>query len=216
MLVDRDKVDKFDWNMLKGKEVLAGLPGGAPLLFLQAALRLNGVDPLKDVKLVTNVAPPARVGSWLAGQNQYATFLEPDASHLELDGKAHFLASIGQTVGNADYSAFMATDKYIAENPNIVQGWTNGIYKALQWTAAAPISEIVEILKPYFPGISAAALAAGVERYRRLKIWKSTPVIEPRAIEKFQDILVQGNVLGHAKRVTYADLVRPEFASKVK
>jgi hypothetical protein len=41
-------------------------------------------------------------------------------------------------------------------------------------------------------------------------------VIDPSAIEKFQDILVQGNVLGPAKRVTFADLVRAEFASRAK
>ncbi len=35
-------------------------------------------------------------------------------------------------------------------------------------------------------------------------------------MEKFQDILVQGNVLDPAKRVKFADLVRPEFASKAK
>ena len=117
MLVGREKVDKFDWSMLKGKEILGFRPGSTPLLFLEAALRQNGLDPQKDVKLMNNVGIPARVGSWLAGQNQYAIFIEPDASQLELDGKAHFLASIGETVGPADYTTFMATDKYIRENP---------------------------------------------------------------------------------------------------
>ena len=109
MLVGREKVDKFDWKMLKGKEILGFRPGSTPLLFLEAALRKNGLDPQTDVKLTNNVGIPARVGSWLAGQNQYAIFIEPDASQLELDGKAHFLASIGETVGFADYTAFMAT-----------------------------------------------------------------------------------------------------------
>ena len=57
-------------------------------------------------------------------------FIEPDASQLELDGKAHFLASIGETVGFADYTTFMATDKYIKENPEVIQTWTNAIAKA--------------------------------------------------------------------------------------
>ena len=119
MLVGRQKVDKFDWSMLKGKEILGFRPGSTPLLFFEAAMRQNGIDPHKDVKLVNNVAIPARVGSWLAGQNQFAIFIEPDASQLELDGKAHFMASIGQTVGFADYTSFMATDKYIKENPEV-------------------------------------------------------------------------------------------------
>src|SRR4030095_6488584 len=101
MLVGREKVGKFEWSMLKGKEILGFRAGRTPLLFLEAALRQNGIDPQKDVKLMNNVAIPARVGSWLAGQNQFAIFIEPDASQLELDGKAHFMASIGESVGPA-------------------------------------------------------------------------------------------------------------------
>jgi NitT/TauT family transport system substrate-binding protein len=216
MLVGREKVSKFDWNMLKGKEVLGFRPGSTPLLFFEAALRQNGLDPQKDVKLANNVAIPARVGSWLAGQNQYAFFIEPDASQLELDGKAHFLASIGETVGPADYTTFMATDKYIREKPEVIQGWTNAIYKAQKVTETLPTAEIVKILEPFFPGVKPQAIASGAERYRKVKIWKNTPAIEPKAIEKFQDILVQGGVLDAAKRVKYQDLVLAEFANKAK
>lgn len=214
MLVGREKADKFDWKALKGKEVLGFRPGSTPLLFLEAAMRKNGLDPQTDVKLINNVSIPARVGAWLAGQGQYAIFIEPDASQLELDGKAHFLASIGETVGFADYTAFMATDKYIHDNPTIIQAWTNAIAKAMTWTASAPAAEISAVLQQYFPGVSAQALTAAAQRYQRLKIWKSTPVIEPAAMDKFQDILVQGHVLDANKRVKFDDLITNAFAKK--
>ena len=216
MLVGRQKVDKFDWKMLKGKEILGFRPGSTPLLYLEAALRRNGLDPQTDVKLSNNVGIPARVGSWIAGQNQYAIFIEPDASQLEIDGKAHYLASIGETVGFADYTAFMASEKYIRDHPATVQSWTNAILKAMKWTEKAPAAEIAKTLEPFFPGVSPQALVGAAERYQRLKIWKSSPVIEPAAIEKFQDILVQGHVLDPAKRVKFQDLVVTEFASKAK
>src|SRR5579871_5736524 len=216
MLVGRNKVEKFDWSMLKGKEILGFRPGSTPLLFLEEAMRLNGVNPDADVKLNNNVAIPARVGSWLAGQNQYAIFIEPDASQLELDGKAHFLASIGETVGFADYTAFMATEKYIHDNPAIIQTWTDTIAKAMKWTASAPAEEIATVLAQYFPGVNQKALVSAALRYQRLKIWKSTPVIEPAAMEKFQDILVAGHVLDPGKRVKFSDLVVTEFAAKAK
>jgi NitT/TauT family transport system substrate-binding protein len=106
--------------------------------------------------------------------------------------------------------------RYIRDNPDIVQGWTNAVYKAQQWTAAASATDMAKVLEPYFSGITAKAMTAAVERYRRLKIWKTTPVVEPPAIEKFQDILVQGNVLEPAKRVKFADLVVTDFARKAK
>jgi len=214
MLLGREKVEKFDWSMLKGKEILGFRPGSTPLLFLEEAMRQNGIDPNKDVKLNNNVGIPARVGSWLAGENQYGIFIEPDASRLELDGKAYFLASIGQTVGFADYTAFMATDKYIRDHPGVLQAWTDAIYQAQQWTAAAKSTDVATLLMPYFPGVGLPALTAAAERYRRLRIWKTSPVIEPTAIEKFQDILVRGDVLDPKKRVTFSDLVVSTFATK--
>jgi NitT/TauT family transport system substrate-binding protein len=216
MLVGREKVSKFDWSMLKGKDILGFRPGSTPLLFLEAALRKNSLDPHKDVKLVNNVGIPARVGSWLAGQNQYAIFIEPDAAQLELDGKAHFMASIGETVGLADYTTFMATDKFIKEHPETLQSWTNAIAKAMKWTAEAPIPDLVKTLEPFFPGVNPKALTAAAERYRSLNIWKTSPVIEPAAMEKFQDILIQGGVLEPGKRVKFNDLVVTEFFNKVK
>ena len=216
MLMGREKVDKFDWKMLKGKEILGFRPGSTPLLFLEEALRMNGIDPLKDVKLNNNVAIPARVGSWLAGQNQYGIFVEPDPAQLELDGKAHFLVSIGQTVGFADYTSFMATDQYIKQNPDVLQSWTNAIYRAQKWTETAAVPEVVSAIEEFFPGVNPKALAASTERYQKLKIWKSTPGIEPKAIDKFQDILVNGNVLEQGKRVKFQDLVLTDYAAKAK
>jgi NitT/TauT family transport system substrate-binding protein len=216
MLMGRQKVDKFDWSALKGKDILGFRPGSTPLLFLEEALRMNGIDPLKDVKLNNNVAIPARVGSWLAGQNQFGIFVEPDPSQLELDGKAFPLASIGQTVGFADYTSFMATDKFIKENPEVIQNFTNAIAKAMKWTETAPPAEIVKAIEQFFPGVNPKALTNAVERYQKLKMWKSSPVIEEKPIARFQDILVRGNVLEASKRVKFADLVLSDFANKAK
>src|SRR5205823_5948147 len=164
MLVGREKVDKFDWKMLKGKEILGFRPGSTPLLFLEAALRQNGIDPQTDVKLMNNVGIPARVGSWLAGQNQYGIFIEPDASQLELDGKGYFLASVGETVGLADYTTFMATDKYMRENKETLQIWTNAIAKAPTWPTPAPSAGLARALGHSIPGVKPDALADAAER----------------------------------------------------
>jgi NitT/TauT family transport system substrate-binding protein len=214
ILMGREKPKEFSWDTLKGKEIMGWRPGSTPLLFLQAALRRKGLDPLKDVKLLNNTAPPARMGAWLSGQGEYAIFAEPDASQLELDGKAYGVASIGQTVGQIDYTAFMATDTWLKANPATVLAWTIAIAKAMKWTATAPTAEVVGSLSPFFPGVSKEALTAGTERYRKLGIWKSSPVIEQAAIDGFQDILVQSGVLEQGKRVKFQDLVISDYARK--
>jgi NitT/TauT family transport system substrate-binding protein len=204
----------FDWNTLKGKDILGFRPGSTPLLYLEAALRKHKIDPARDVKLANNIGVPARYGSWLAGQNQYAIFIEPDAAQLELDGKAWAIASIGEEVGFADYTAFMATERFIRERPEVVQGWTDAILRAQKWTEAASTAEMVKTLAEFFPGVNAQTLGFAIERYRRTRMWKTSPLIDPAAIERFQDILVQGGVLEQGKRVRFDDLVTNEFARK--
>ncbi len=204
----------FDWKVLKGRDILGFRPGSTPLLYFEAALRKHGIDPARDVKLANNIGVPARFGSWLAGQNQYAIFIEPDASQLELDGKAFAIASIGEEVGLADYTAFMATERFIRERPEVVQGWTDAILRAQKWTEAASTAEMVKTLAEFFPGVNAPTLGFAIERYRRTRMWKTSPVIDPAAIERFQDILVQGGVLEPARRVRFDDLVTNEFARK--
>jgi NitT/TauT family transport system substrate-binding protein len=212
MLMGRTRVDKFDWKSVKGKQILGFRPGSTPLLFLEAALRQNGIDPQKDVKLVNNVAFPARVGSWLAGQNDLAIFQEPDASQLEADGKAFTYASVGGTVGFADYTSFMATEKFIRENPQVVQAFTDAMARAMKWTETASNAELVKVLAEFFPGVNLQTLATGVDRYRKMKMWRPTPIMEPGPIEKFQDILVQGGVLDKSKRVKFDDIIVTTFA----
>ena len=204
----------FDWNTLKGKDILGFRPGSTPILYFEAALRKHGIDPARDVKLANNIGVPARYGSWLAGQNQYAIFIEPDAAQLELDGKAWAITSIGEEVGFADYTAFMATERFIRERPDVVQGWTDAILRAQKWTEAASTAEMVKTLAEFFPGVNAQTLGFAIERYRKTRMWKTSPIIDPPAIERFQDILVQGGVLEQAKRVRFDDLVTNEFARK--
>jgi NitT/TauT family transport system substrate-binding protein len=206
----------FDWKMLKGKDILGFRQGSTPILFFEEALRMNGLDPQTDVKLNNNIATAARVGAWLSGSMPYGIFVEPDVSQLELDGKGYFIKSIGQTVGFADYTSFMATDQYMKANPEIIQAWTDVIYRAQKWTAEASVPDIVSAVEPFFPGISQKALASSAERYKTLKMWKTSPVVEPKAIEKFQDILVHGHVLDEAKRVKFGDLVVKTYAEKAK
>jgi NitT/TauT family transport system substrate-binding protein len=110
----------------------------------------------------------------------------------------------------------MATDKYLNDNPATIQSWTDAIYRAQKWTEAASSTEIVSVISDFFPGVNPKALTVAAERYQKLKIWKTSPVIDPKAIDKFQDILVRGHVLDTDKRVQFQDLVRTEFASKAQ
>lgn len=215
ILASRTPVKSMNWNDLKGKKLLAFRPGSTPDVFLEAALRKNNIDPKKDITLINNIGPTARVGAWLSGQGDYAIFLEPEFSILESQGKAFAMVSIGQEVGNVDYTAFTSTDKYIANHKELIQTWTNVVAKALKYTSEAPVEEIANELTSFFPGMKKEELISAINRYRGFHIWKSTPLIQPEAINQMQDMLITSQLLKANNKVPYEKVVDPEFAKKV-
>ena len=214
MLMSRKPVDKFDWKMLKGKDVMSFRPGSNPDVFLETVLRKHGLDPKKDLKLVNNVGPAARMGAWLSGQNDYAIFLEPEATILEKDGKGYAVGSVGAEIGMVDYTVFTTTDAYIKKNPEVIQAWTNAVARAQKFVNATPSAQLAKQIVEFFPGLPESQIVSALDRYKKLQIWKTTPMVEPVAMEKLQDMLSASGLLDKAKRVRYEDLVVTEFAKK--
>jgi NitT/TauT family transport system substrate-binding protein len=206
----------FDWNQLKGKSVMSFRPGSNPDVFLETAMRKHGLDSRKDLKLVSNIGPAARTGAWLAGQNDYAIFLEPDAGNLEKDGNGYVLASIGSEVGPVDYTVFTTTDVYMQKNPAVLQAWTNAVARAQKYVQSAPPAELGTQIAEYFPGVSQPELVRAIERYRGLKLWKTSPLVEKAAVEQLQDMLTTSGLLDSGKRVKYEQVVVTDFAARAK
>ncbi|MCU4120694.1 ABC transporter substrate-binding protein [Variovorax sp. N23] len=206
----------FDWNQLKGKSVMAFRPGSNPDVFLEAALRKHGLDPKKDLKLVNNIGPAARTGAWMAGQNDYAIFLEPEAGNLEKDGNGYVMASIGSEVGPVDYTVFTTTDTFMQKSPEVLQAWTNAVARAQKYVQSAPAADLARQIAAYFPGMSQPELVKAIDRYRGYKLWKTSPLVEKAAVEQLQDMLTASGVLESAKRVKYEQVVVTDFATKAK
>ena len=207
LLMGRKPDPNFDWKQLKGAKIMSFRPGSNPDIFLETALRSKGLDPKKDVKLVNNIGPAARTGAWLAGQNDYATFLEPEASTLEKEGKAFPLGSVGKEAGMVDYTVFTTTDDYLKKNPAVIKAWAKAVANSQKYTADAPSAELADLVSEYFTGVSKPELISAIDRYKGLNIWKKTPLVDQQAMDKLQDMLVQGGVLEANKKVAYTKFV---------
>ncbi len=214
MLVSRKKIDNFAWQDLKGKTIMSWRMGSMPALFFEHLLISNGIDPKKDVDILTNLAAPARHGAFAAGKGDFATFFEPDVSKMIDNGTAHYVTSVGREVGYVDYTAFMATQSFISKNPEIIQAWTNAIQKAQTYAMTADTNQIAKEVASFFPKIDVALIAQSVDRYRSLHILKTNPLVEKKAIDKLQDLLVEGGLLKTSDRVKYEDIVETRFAQK--
>ena len=91
-LVGRTKDDNFNWENIKGKDVIGGRPGGVPEMAFEYALKQNKINPKTDVNMVTNIDFAATAGAFKGGTGDYVALFEPTASVLAKEGTGTILA----------------------------------------------------------------------------------------------------------------------------
>ena len=125
-------------------------------------------------------------------------------------------ASIGNEIGPMGFTVFMATDKFIAKNPKIVQGWCNAIQKAQNFVAGAGPAELAKLAAPHFMQLDYGLMLSAIKRYQGLNVWATDVTFSEQSIAKLQDIMVAGGVLKTDQRVSYDRAVTRVFSENAR
>lgn len=219
-LVGREPLENFSLEMLgelERAEIIGGRAGGAPEMTLEYVLKTNGLDigvddESKPVNVRTDIQFAAMGGSFLSGEGDFVTLFEPTATQFEKEGKGYILTAIGAHCGNIPFTAYSAAQSYIDANPDVIQRFTNAVYKGQQYVATHSAEEIAPLVQPYFEDISLEDMVTVVQRYKDIEAWDTTPVLEPEALEKLMDVMTLAGQL--EERAAYSDIVTTEFAEK--
>lgn len=188
-LVGREEEENFDWSSLKGKEIIGGRPGGIPEMALEYVLKQNGLNPENDVKMVTNVDFTATAGAFKSGIGDYVALFEPTATMLEKDGAGNIVSSIGNETGNISYTCFYTTKSYMDENPEIIQKFTNAIYKGQQWVQQHTSEEVADSIISFFPGTDKEVIVKVIDNYKNIEAYSETPEVSEDGLNKLMDII---------------------------
>lgn len=124
------------------------------------------------------------------------------------------VASVGQELGTVPFTGYVATDAYIKGNPEVVQRFTNAVYRATLYLHSTDPAVVAQEIAPYFEGTSPDLIAAGLRRYLDQGTWKTTPVMEPSDFERLQDLMIEGDVLDPAQRAPFEAITTNEFAER--
>ena len=211
-LVGREPVDDFSWEMLRGSTVTGGRKAGVPEMTLEYVLRSHGLEPNVDLTVDTSVQFALMAGAFTGGQGDYVALFEPTASAVELEGKGYILASIGEDSGEIPYTAYFASKSLIEENPELIQKFTNAIYRGQQWVDSHTPREVAEVVQPYFPDSSVDLLEIVAKRYQDIDAWCKDPIMKPEALDRLQEVMTQAGELD--KPAPYESIVNTEFAEK--
>ena len=211
-LVSKEKTDDFSWQDLKGKTVIPGRKGGVPYMTFEYVLKQNGLDPKKDLVLDDSIKFDLMAGAFAGGNAEYVTLFEPTASATEKAGKGYIVASVGEASGEIPYTAYFAKKSYIEKNPNIIQGFTNAIYKGEQWVKSHSAKEIAEAIVDFFPDTDLTMLEAALQSYIDIDAWRDNPVLKQESFALLQKVMKEAGEL--EKEADYGKVVNNSFAEK--
>ena len=212
-LVSKEKIDNFDWNMLKGKTVIPGRKGGVPYMTLEYVIKQHGLTPGKDLILDDSIKFDLMASAFTSGDADFVTLFEPTASNIQKIGKGYIVASVGEESGEIPYTAYFAKKSYIENNEETIQNFTNAIYKGQKWVDEHTAEEIAEVIQDFFPDTDLDLLSTAIQSYKDIDAWNDTPVLKQESFEKLQEVISEAGEL--TQKAPYDKIVNNKYAEEV-
>ena len=203
-IVARDNYEDFSLEDLYGKEILVGRSTGMPALNFLNGLKNMGID-IDKININYSVEFAALSGSFIGGTGDFVNLFEPNATSLEENGYGHVVASVGVMSGEVPYTAFYARKSYIEENPEIIEGFTKAIAKAITYTLENDATKVAEDIIDQFPDTDVSELALMIDRYKEYDCWLENPFVSEELFTNLEDFLIDFDLL--SDYVPYEDLV---------
>ncbi|WP_374722140.1 ABC transporter substrate-binding protein [Peribacillus tepidiphilus] len=212
-LVSREKIDNFNWDMLKGTTFLGQRKGGMPQMVGEFVLKKHGIDPKADLTLIQNVDFANIANAFASGTGDFVQLFEPTASIFEKEGKGHIVASFGTESGHVPYTTFMAKESYMKENNDTIEKFTRAIKKAQEWVAENSPEDIAKAIQPFFKDTELETIITVVDRYKSQGSYATDPILDEEEWNNLQAIMKEAGEL--PKEVDHSTLVNTEVAEKV-
>ena len=212
-LVAREEMPDFQWEDLKEKKVLGGRKGGMPEMVFEYILRKNGIDPQKDLVIDQSIDFGSTAAAFTGDDSaDFTVEFEPSATALEQEGAGYVVASLGVDSGYVPYTSYSARSSYMEEHPDVIQKFTNGLQKGMEYVQTHTPEEIAQVIAPQFEETDLETITTIVTRYYEQDTWKENLVFEKESFELLQDILEEAGEL--KERVDYEKLVTTVYAEK--
>lgn len=217
-LLGREKIDNFNYSMLKGKTIIGGRKGGMPEMTLEHVLKKNGLtitqndqDENADVNIRVDVSFDATSGVFVAGESDYVTAFEPTASQIEATKKGYIVSSIGKDSGIVPYTCFSSVKSYFENNKDKLKKFTNAIKKGLDYINNNETNKIIEYLKPSFITSKDEEIISVINNYKKIEAWPNKLGFTQDNFNKLIDIVKEAGELDKDTKIPYDKIVTNEM-----
>lgn len=216
-LVSRQDEPDFKFADLKGKEIIGGRKGGVPEMTLEYVIKQSGVTigtntQSGEANVRTDIQFGVMAGAFTGGEGDYVALFEPSATAIEKEGQGYIVASIGEESGEIPYTAYCALNNYMDKNTDLIQRFTNAVYKGQQFVQNSTPEEIAEVIAPHFTEISKEDLVTVVKRYQDIDAWCQDPILKEESLNRLMDVMELAGELN--SRPAYDQIVTTTFAKE--
>ena len=151
-------------------------------------------------------------GAFAAGEADYTTAFEPTATQLVKEGAGYIVASVGQDAGEIPFTCYSATKSYMDENADLIQRFTNALYKGQQWVQESSDEEVAKAMQPFFEDTSLEDLEIVAQKYKEIDAWATNPLLKEDSLNRLMDVMIEGGELD--EKVPYDSIVTTTYAEK--
>ena len=212
-LVSRIEEPNFDWNNLKGKEILAGRKGGVPAMTFEYVLNNLNLFNGNDLTLNFDVQFNLMTSAFLGGTADYCTVFEPTASEYEKEGKWHIVASVGEKSGEIPYTSFIALESFIKDNEDTVIKFLTAMKKAFDFIKNNSEYEVAVAIVKQFPSTSISSIETSIKSYKKIDAWKTDMQATEDSFNRLQEVMINAGELKN--KVAFSTLVDNTLAKRV-
>lgn len=212
-LVSRIAEPNFDWNNLRGKEILAGRKGGVPAMTFEYVMNSLGMYDGVDFTMNYDVQFNLMTSAFIGGTADYCTVFEPTASEYQANGTWHVIASVGEKSGEIPYTSFIALSSYINNNQEKLEKFMKALKKAHDFMASHTEYEVAESIVKQFPSTTIKSIETSIKSYKSIDAWKTNLQATEDSFTRLQNVMENAGEL--PGRVPFNKIVDNSIAQRV-
>jgi NitT/TauT family transport system substrate-binding protein len=165
-----------------------------PWICLADDIRRAGIDP-DSLPRIGDRSMEENEAALRAGTLDAVHLFQPYAERLLASGAGH-LWYAAATRGRTAYTTLVTRRGVLEQRRDEMLKMTRAVHRTLGWFARTPAAEIAALLRDYFPDVPPAIFAAAIERYRKLELWGSDPVIRREGYDRLHAAMRAAGTLG--------------------
>ena len=206
--------EEFHWSALENKRVLVtGGDGASHYLMVTGTANAGGADTSK-IRFIHDFSSSMLKELFLGGFGDFIV-VQPDTAHELIEGKkGYFFCELASAGSNIPWSVYYGLPERIDARLDVFSAFVAGVQKGTTYLLAQGGEACRDIIAEKWPNMSVEEGIQTIDLFIKKGMWTDSVAITKEELDRWQDYLIQGDVLD--ERLSYETLIdaRPFENSK--